>query len=98
MNAHDIIIKPVLTEKSYDNIADKTYTFIVAKKATKTQIRDAVEAVFDGVKVERVNTVNRLGKVKRQGRYEGRRANTKKAYVTLTKDSKGIEFFDSMAQ
>ncbi len=98
MNAHDIIIKPVLTEKSYDNIADKTYTFIVAKKATKTQIRDAVEAVFEGVKVERVNTVNRLGKVKRQGRYEGRRAATKKAYVTLTKDSKGIEFFDSMAQ
>lgn len=98
MNAHDIIIKPVLTEKSYDSIKDKTYTFIVARKATKTQIRDAVEAVFEGVKVERVNTVNRLGKVKRQGRYEGRRAATKKAYVTLTKDSRGIEFFDSMAQ
>lgn len=96
MNYHDIIRKPVLTEKSYDMVADKVYTFIVDKRASKIEIKQAVEAVFEGVKVERVNTINRLGKVKRQGRYEGRRASTKKAYVTLKKDSKGIEFFDSM--
>lgn len=97
-NPHDIIIKPVLTEKSYDYIPLKTYTFIVDKRANKTEIRQAVEAVFPGVKVDSVHTVNRLGKMKRQGRYEGRRASTKKAYVKLKKDSKGIEFFDSMSQ
>ena len=68
MNAHDIIIKPVLTEKSYEAIQNKTYVFIVAKKAGKTEIKQAVETIFDGVKVESVNTINRLGKVKRQGR------------------------------
>ncbi|HWR23359.1 MAG TPA: 50S ribosomal protein L23 [Feifaniaceae bacterium] len=94
---HDILVKPVLTEKSYDYLPSKTYTFIVDKRANKTEIRQAVEAVF-GVKVDTVHTVNRLGKVKRQGRTEGRRASTKKAYVKLKKDSKGIEFFDSMAQ
>ena len=97
MNPYDIIIKPVLTEKSYDSIAAKTYTFIVAKDATRTQVKMAVEAIF-GVKVARVKTINTLGKMKRQGRTQGRRPNLKKAYVTLTKDSKGIEFFDSMAQ
>ena len=97
MNPYDIIIKPVLTEKSYDSIAAKTYTFIVAKDATRTQVKMAGEAIF-GVKVARVNTINTLGKMKRQGRTQGRRPNLKKAYVTLTKDSKGIEFFDSMAQ
>ena len=71
MNAHDIIIKPVLTEKSYEAIQNKTYVFIVAKKAGKTEIKQAVETIFDGVKVESVNTINRLGKVKRQGRTEG---------------------------
>lgn len=94
---HDVLIKPVLTEKSYDYLPSKTYTFIVDKRANKTEIRQAVEAVF-GVKVDSVHTVNRLGKIKRQGRFEGRRASTKKAYVKLKKDSKGIEFFDSMAQ
>ncbi len=94
---HDILIKPVLTEKSYDYLPSKTYTFIVDKRANKTEIRQAVEAVF-GVKVDSVHTVNKLGKIKRQGRTEGRRASTKKAYVKLKKDSKGIEFFDSMAQ
>ena len=94
MNAHDIIIKPVLTEKSYEAIQNKTYVFIVAKKAGKTEIKQAVETIFDGVKVESVNT----GKVKRQGRTEGRRPSTKKAYITLTKDSKTIEAFDNMAQ
>ncbi len=98
MNAYDIIIKPVLTEKSYEAIANKTYVFIVAKKAGKTEIKQAIETIFDGVKVEKVNTVNHLGKMRRQGRYEGRRPSTKKAYVTLTKDSKTIEAFDNMAQ
>ena len=98
MNAYDIIIKPVLTEKSYEAIAEKTYVFIVAKKAGKTEIKQAIETIFEGVKVERVNTVNRLGKVKRQGLHSGRRPSTKKAYITLTKDSKTIEAFDNMAQ
>ena len=88
--AHDIIIRPVLTEKSYDNMANKTYAFIVDKRATKTEIF--------GVQVDSVNTVNNLGKMKRQGLHQGRRPATKKAYVKLKKDSKGIEFFDSIAQ
>ena len=95
-NHYDIIIRPVLTEKSYDMIGGKTYTFIVDKRANKTEVKQAVEAVFDGVKVDRVNIVNKLGKMKRQGRYEGRTASTKKAYVTLKENSKGIEFFDGM--
>ena len=96
-NAHDIIIKPVLSEKSYDYLAQKVYTFIVDKKANKTEIRQAVEQVFD-VKVDSVHTVNALGKMKRQGATQGRRPSVKKAYVKLKKDSKGIEFFDSIAQ
>lgn len=66
------------------------------QNATRTQVKQAVETIF-GVKVDRVNTVNTLGKMRRQGRTQGRRPNLKKAYVTLKKDSKGIEFFDSMA-
>ena len=97
MNAHDLIIKPVISEKSMEAAADRQYTFIVHKAASKTQIRDAVEEVFD-VKVERVNTINRMGKVKRQGASQGRRPATKKAIITLKEGSKGIEFFDSMAQ
>ncbi|MBO4385196.1 MAG: 50S ribosomal protein L23 [Clostridia bacterium] len=96
MNYHDIIIRPVLTEKTYEMIGDKIYTFVVDKKANRTEVKQAVEAVFPGVKVEKVNIVNKDGKLKRQGRYLGRTASTKKAYVTLAKDSKGIEFFDSM--
>ena len=96
-NAHDIIIKPVLTEKSYDNMTDKVYTFIVDKKASKTEVKQAIEEIF-GVKVDSVNTINNLGKMKRQGLHQGRRPSTKKAYVKLKKDSKGIEFFDSIAQ
>ena len=90
--AHDIIIRPVLTEKSYDNMANKTYAFIVDKRATKTEVKSAIEEIFG------VNTVNNLGKMKRQGLHQGRRPATKKAYVKLKKDSKGIEFFDSIAQ
>lgn len=96
MNYHDIIIRPVLTEKTYEMIGEKIYTFEVDKKANRTEVKQAVEAVFPGVKVEKVNIVNKTGKLKRQGRYEGRTASTKKAYVTLKENSKGIEFFDSM--
>ena len=95
MNFHDIIIRPDLTEKSYDMIGAKTYTFIVDKRANRTEVKDAVEAVF-GVEVAKVNIINRAGKVKRQGLHEGRRPSVKKAYVTLKENSKGIEFFDSM--
>ena len=97
MSAYDIIKEPVLTEKSYDYIADKTYTFIVDKRANKNQIRAAVEEIF-GVQVDSIHTVNSLGKMKRQGATQGRRPSTKKAYVKLKKDSKGIEFFDSLIQ
>ncbi|MBQ1772311.1 MAG: 50S ribosomal protein L23 [Clostridia bacterium] len=96
-SAYDIIRKPVLTEKSYAELPDKTYTFIVDKDANKVEIRKAVEEVFN-VKVDSVRTVNSLGKIKRQGAHQGRRPSTKKAYVTLTKDSKGIEFFDTISQ
>ena len=94
---YDIIRKPILTEKGYDNLQNKVYTFQVATDATKTEVKQAVEAAF-GVKVESVRTINVLGKIKRQGATQGRRPSTKKAYVKLTKDSKGIEFFDSLAQ
>ncbi len=97
MEARDIIIKPVLSEKSYDDITMKKYTFIVDIRANKTQIRNAVEEVF-GVKVSKVNTLRQIGKLKRQGNHSGRRPETKKAFVTLTSDSKTIEFFDSLAQ
>lgn len=95
-NPHDIILRPVLTEKAYDGLADKRYVFEVALDANKIEIRQAVEAVF-GVKVESVNTLRTLGKIKRQGRYSGRTPEVKKAIVTLKSDSKGIEFFEGMA-
>ena len=97
---HDIILRPVLTEKAYENIADKRYIFEVAIGANKTEIKQAVEAVFadDGVKVDKVNTLRTIGKMKRQGRTQGRTPETKKAYVTLKKDSKPIKFFEGMAQ
>ena len=96
-NPHDIILRPVLTEKAYDGLADKRYVFEVAIGANKIEIKQAVEAVF-GVKVASVNTLRTLGKIKRQGRYAGRAPEIKKAYVTLKEDSKTIEFFDGMAQ
>ena len=94
---YDIIIRPVLTEKSYDGMADKKYAFEVALDANKTEIKKAVETIFD-VKVESVNTMRTEGKMKRQGRTQGRRPERKKAYVKLTEDSKTIEFFEGMAQ
>ena len=94
--AHDIIIKPIISEQSMDQLAEKKYTFEVKKSANKIEIKKAVEEIF-GVKVESVNTMNMLGKVKRMGRNEGRRASWKKAIVKLTADSKTIELFEGMA-
>ena len=94
---YDIIIRPVLSEKSYDGMADKKYAFVVAIGANKTEIKKAVETIF-GVKVETVNTLRTEGKMKRQGRTQGRRPERKKAYVKLTEGSKTIEFFEGMAQ
>ena len=96
--AYDIIKKPVLTEKSYADMADKKFTFEVAINANKTEIKAAIEEVFEGVKVESVNTMRTLGKMKRQGRTQGRTPEVKKAIVTLKKDSKGIPFFEGMAE
>ena len=95
--AYDVIIRPIITEQSMEDLDIKKYAFEVAKDANKIEIKQAVEAAF-GVKVESVNTLRTLGKIKRQGRYAGRTPEIKKAYVTLKKDSKTIEFFDGMAQ
>ena len=99
-NPHDVILRPVLTEASYDGFADKRYVFEVHPTANKTEIKLALESIFaeDGVKVEKVNTVRTLGKIKRQGKFSGRTPEIKKAYVTLKKDSKPIKFFEGMAQ
>ncbi|MEF2920022.1 MAG: 50S ribosomal protein L23 [Acutalibacteraceae bacterium] len=95
MLAQDIIIRPIVTEKSMMGIATKKYTFEVAKAANKIEIAKAVEELFK-VKVAKVNTLNVRGKLRRQGRYEGYTRSWKKAYVTLTEDSKSIEFFEGM--
>jgi large subunit ribosomal protein L23 len=96
-NAHDIIIRPVLTEKSYSGIENKIYTFVVAKKANKIQIKTAIEKIYEGrgIKVESVNTVNVRGKIKRMGKTSGRTPSFKKAVIKLTADSKTITEFDS---
>ena len=96
MVAHEIIIKPILTEKSYKGLANKTYTFKVAMDANKVEIKKAVEEIFD-VKVEKVNISNVHGKIKTQGRHSGLTGNYKKAIVQLSADSKSIEFFDSLS-
>lgn len=96
MREHDIIIKPLLTEKSYAGIADKKYVFVVAKSANKTEIKLAVEKLFD-VQVESVNTANVRGKLKRMGRNEGFTPSYKKAIVQLKADSKPIGFFESLS-
>ncbi|RMC40096.1 50S ribosomal protein L23 [Lactobacillus sp. ESL0233] len=92
MSAHDIILRPVITEKSTNLMDDKKYTFNVLLTATKTQVRNAVEEIFD-VKVKKVNIMNVRGKDKRVGRYTGKTARTRKAIVTLTNDSNGIKIF-----
>ena len=96
MNKYDIIIKPIISEKSMDQAADKKYTFKVSLDANKIEIKKAVEEIF-GVKVEKVTTMRVLGKIKRMGATSGKRADWKKAVVKLTADSKTIEFFDGMA-
>ena len=96
MKERDIIIRPLLTEKSYADIANKRYVFVVAKDSNKTEIKLAIEKLFD-VKVDSVNTANCRGKKKRMGKYEGFTPAYKKAIVQLKADSKTIEFFDSLA-
>jgi len=93
--AHDIILRPVITEKSMAAIAERKYTFKVKKDANKFEIAKAVEALFD-VKVCKVNTINVRGQYRRMGMKGGYRPNWKKAIVTLAENSKGIEFFESM--
>ena len=93
--AQDIIIAPVITEKSMSGLADKKYTFKVAKDAHKVEIAKAVEEIFK-VKVAKVNTLSVRGQARRMGRFSGSTSSWKKALVTLEKDSKTIEFFDSM--
>ena len=95
MDLHDVLIRPLVTENSMDMMADKKYAFVVDKHATKTQIKNAVEKIFD-VKVKKVFTSNRVGKVKRVGRNEGERSDWKRAIIKLTEDSKGIEFFEGL--
>ncbi len=94
-NAHDIIIRPIISEHSMDQMTDRKYTFVVAISANKVQIRKAVEEIFD-VKVEKVTTLRMQGKIKRMGMNSGRRPSWKKAIVKLTEDSKEIEFFEGM--
>ncbi len=93
--AQDIILKPVITEKSMDELQAGKYTFKVAKDANKTEIKKAVEQLFD-VKVAKVNTLNVNGRYKRVGRFVGKTSDWKKAVITLTEDSKAIEFFEGM--
>ena len=93
--AYDIILEPVISEQSMDVAQDKKYTFKVATDANKTQVKMAVEEIF-GVEVARVNIMNYDGKVKRMGRNVGRTAAYKKAIVTLTPQSKDIEFFQGL--
>ena len=95
MNAYDVIVKPLLTEKAYESIATKKYGFIVNWNATKTDIKNAVEQIFE-VKVAKVNTVNVRGKFKRERGKEGYTSKYKKAYVQLTAKSKTIKFFENL--
>ena len=93
--AQDIIVRPVITEESMAEVSEKKYTFEVAKSATKIDIARAVEQLFD-VKVAKVNTMNVKGHKRTYGRFSGYKADWKKAIVTVTEDSKPIEFFDGM--
>lgn len=93
--AHDIIIKPIITERSMENLEDRKYTFKVAKAANKIEIAKACEELFD-VKVEKVRTMVVKGRFKRQGRTGGYTADWKKAIITLKEDSKTIEFFEGL--
>ena len=93
---YDVILKPVVTEKSMELMGEKKYTFLVHPEATKSQIKEAVEKMFTGTKVEKVNTMNLDGKTRRRGRTVGKTAKSKKAIVKLTEDSKDIEIFEGL--
>ncbi len=93
---YDVILKPVLTEKSMNAMGDKKYTFLVNPEANKTMIKEAVEKMFDGVKVAKVNTLNADGRRRRRGMTVGYTAKVKKAIVQLTADSKDIEVFTGL--
>ena len=93
---YDVLIKPVITEKSMNLMGEKKYTFFVHPEATKVQIREAVEKMFEGTKVAKVNTMNLDGKTKRRGMVYGKTAKSKKAIVQLTADSKDIEIFEGL--
>ena len=93
---YDVILKPVLTEKSMSGMAEKKYTFLVHPESNKSQIKEAVEKMFDGAKVKKVNTMNLDGKTRRRGQVFGKTAKTKKAIVWLTDDSKEIEIFSGL--
>ena len=93
---YDVILKPVITEKSMSTMGEKKYTFLVHPDSNKTIIKEAVEKMFPGTKVEKVNTANKDGKNKRRGMTVGKTSKTKKAIVSLTKDSKEIEMFEGL--
>ena len=93
---YDVILKPVITEKSMNAMSEKKYTFLVHTEANKTMIKEAVEKMFEGTKVKSVNTMNCDGKEKRRGMVVGKTAKRKKAIVQLTEDSKDIEIFDGL--
>ena len=93
---YDVIIRPVITEKSMADMGEKKYTFLVHPEANKTQIKEAVEKMFEGTKVKSVNTINSDGKKKRRGMVVGKTAKTKKAIVALTEESKDIEIFQGL--
>ena len=93
---YDVILKPIVTEKSMADMGEKKYTFLVHTEANKTMIKEAVEKMFEGTKVKSVNTMNLDGKTKRRGMTFGKTAKTKKAIVTLTEDSKDIEIFEGL--
>ena len=93
---YDVIIRPVITEKSMADMGEKKYTFLVHPEANKTQIKEAVEKMFEGTKVKSVNTINMDGKKKRRGMVVGKTAKTKKALVALTEESKDIEIFEGL--
>ena len=93
---YDVILKPLVTEKSMNGMAEKKYTFLVNPEANKSQIKEAVEKMFDGVKVSKVNTMNQSGKTRRRGMVYGKTAKTKKAIVQLTEESKDIEIFEGL--
>ena len=93
---YDVIIRPVITEKSMADMGEKKYTFLVHPEANKTQIKAAVEKMFEGTKVKSVNTINSDGKKKRRGMVVGKTAKTKKAIVALTEESKDIEIFEGL--